>query len=256
MWDEAKKQMAEKLNGIEGRAIWGKPPLKNPFVSREIEDSLTKHIEVMRPEYQRKMNLKNLILQTIADNGSIKRGTLLRTSYSGFIKSEIQACYRGLVNEHKVIEAKQGSFYFVSLTDSVAAKYPPKKKTEPLIAAKAKKASTKKQTTDSSNNDVQTISAISTNIKDIASAIPVVDQKKVVSAVSDRIVERYLSYEEALEYLNSCGVEYVNKTMAGGGLYFFGESEATALKDKGFPVRFAEKGTKGTGYRPAWYIKL
>ena len=50
--------------------------------------------------------------------------------------------------------------------------------------------------------------------------------------------------------------EHVDKTVNGGSLYFFSETEAENLKKKDYPVFFAEKGTKGTDHRPAWYIRF
>lgn len=65
-----------------------------------------------------------------------------------------------------------------------------------------------------------------------------------------------LLYSELIRHLSEEGIEFVDKTANGGGLYFFSETEAENLKQKDYPVFFAEKGTKGTNHRPAWYIKL
>ena len=63
-----------------------------------------------------------------------------------------------------------------------------------------------------------------------------------------------LGYEHLMQYLRDNGQEYVDKTVNGGSLYFFDEKTANDLCDKGHAVRYAGRGTKSTGYKPAWYI--
>lgn len=65
-----------------------------------------------------------------------------------------------------------------------------------------------------------------------------------------------LLYRELIRHFDEEGIEYVDKTTNGGSLYFFSEAEAENLRKKDYPVFFTENGTKGTGHRPAWYIKL
>lgn len=65
-----------------------------------------------------------------------------------------------------------------------------------------------------------------------------------------------LLYRELIQHFDEEGIDYVDKTVSGGSLYFFSDTEAESLKKKGYPVMFAEKGTKGTDHRPAWYIKI
>lgn len=65
-----------------------------------------------------------------------------------------------------------------------------------------------------------------------------------------------LIYRELIRHFDEENIEYVDKTTTGGSLYFFSDVEADNLKSKGYPVLFADKGTKGTGRRPAWYIKI
>ena len=65
-----------------------------------------------------------------------------------------------------------------------------------------------------------------------------------------------LLYGELIRHFDEEGIEYVDKTVNGGSLYFFSETEAENLKKKEYPVFFAEKGTKGTDHRPAWYIRF
>lgn len=65
-----------------------------------------------------------------------------------------------------------------------------------------------------------------------------------------------LLYRELIRHFDEEEIEYVDKTVNGGSLYFFSESEAEHLKKKDYPVFYAKNGTKGTDHRPAWYIKL
>ena len=62
-------------------------------------------------------------------------------------------------------------------------------------------------------------------------------------------------YNTVIQRLSDEGAEYIDKTPQGGGLYFFDENIAKELKSKGFEPYFAKSGTKGTGYRPAWYVR-
>lgn len=65
-----------------------------------------------------------------------------------------------------------------------------------------------------------------------------------------------LLHDAVIRHFDEEKVEYVDKTSVGGSLYFFAEAVANDLTEKGFQVHFAENGTKGTGYRPAWYIRF
>lgn len=49
-------------------------------------------------------------------------------------------------------------------------------------------------------------------------------------------------------------VEYIDKTKNGGSLYFYDSQVADNLKKRGYIVLYAKYGTKGTQFRPAWYI--
>lgn len=65
-----------------------------------------------------------------------------------------------------------------------------------------------------------------------------------------------LLHDAMIHHFDEEGIEYVDKTSAGGSLYFFAEAVANDLTTKGYQVHFAENGTKGTGHRPAWYIRF
>ena len=123
LWDEAKKCVTELLGETGEYVFWNSTLPSNSSVRQQIDANLTKHIESMRPECLRKIKLNSLILNKIASCGSIQRSILLKSSFDGFTAPEVQACYHGLVKVHDVIEAKQGSLYFVSLADAAATRY-------------------------------------------------------------------------------------------------------------------------------------
>lgn len=215
IWEVAKNGIISILGYECGYLFWNSDEQCKHSVRKQIEENLTKHIESMRPEYLRKIKLKSLILQRIADHESIQRSVLLKSDFSGFVDEEIRACYRGIVRDHDIIEVKQGNVYFVSLSDESARKYTP-----------------------NPNNDKMNMSAGK-------------DGYGIMIAPMTKLL-----YRELIRHFDEEGIDYVDKTVSGGSLYFFSDTEAESLKKKGYPVMFAEKGTKGTDHRPAWYIKI
>ena len=216
LWDEAKKCVTELLGETGEYVFWDSTFPSSYSVRQQIDANLTKHIESMRPEYLRKIKLNSLILNKIASCGSIQRSVLLKSFFDGFTAPEAQACYHGLVKVHDVIEVKQGSLYFVSLSDAAATRYYQQQE------------------------------------KAVPQILPVTESKEeTMIAPMAKVLCR-----ELIRHFDEEGIEYVDKTASGGGLYFFSEAEAGSLKEKGYPVGYAENGTKGTGHRPAWYIKF
>ena len=215
IWEEAKIGVISILGVESDYVFWDSDTRCKYSVRKQIEENLTKRIESMRPEYIRKMKLKSLILQRIADHGSMQRSILLKSDFSGFVGEEIRACYRGIARDHDVIEVKQGNVYFVSLSDENARKYTP-----------------------NPNNSKMNMSAEN-------------DGDGIMIAPMTKLL-----YRELIRHFDEEGIDYVDKTVSGGSLYFFSDTEAENLKKKGYPVMFAEKGTKGTDHRPAWYVKI
>ena len=216
LWDEAKKCVTELLGETGEYVFWDSTFPSSYSVRQQIDANLTKHIESMRPEYLHKIKLNSLILNKIASCGSIQRSVLLKSPFDGFTAPEVQACYHGLVKVHDVIEVKQGSLYFVSLSDAAATRYCQQQE------------------------------------KAVPQILPVTESKEeAMIAPMTKVLCR-----ELIRHFDEEGIEYVDKTASGGGLYFFSEAEAGSLKEKGYPVGYAENGTKGTGHRPAWYIKF
>ena len=223
IWDEAKEDVGAIIERFDHYVLWNDRVDSDATVRQQLIETLDKRIEIMRPEYQRKTKLRSLILQHIASQGTVQRSHLLKVNFDGFVAGEITACYKGLVKDHTVIEYKQGAVYFVVLSDETAKKYPP--------PAKASKTPAKEKPQPVRTEEVE----------------------KRNSMIAPRTK---LLYRELIRHFDEEGVEYVDKTVNGGSLYFFSDTEAENLKKKGYPVMFAENGTKGTGHRPAWYIRF
>lgn len=222
LWDEAKSYFKFQFEGMteigdHGMLVWGEST--NTSTRERIEKRLNDCIYAMQPEYKRKMRLRGLILSCIAERGTVQRSVLLKMEYTGFIDNEIRACYNGLLKERLIIEVKQGSRYFVSLTEKGCKPF-----------AKAKPPST-----------------------DPPSNIERTETTKTEDA--DMIESKAkLMYDAIVRHFTDDGIEYIDKTEKGGSLYFFDERVAEELQTKGYSVRFTEKGTKGTEHRAAWYI--
>lgn len=223
IWDEAKEDVGAIIERFDHYVLWNDRGDSDATVRQQLIETLDKRIEIMRPEYQRKTKLRSLILQHIAIQGTVQRSHLFKVNFDGFVAGEITACYKGLVKDHTVIEYKQGAVYFVVLSDETAKKYPP--------LAKASKTPAKEKPQPVRTEEVE----------------------KRNSMIAPR---PKLLYRELIRHFDEEGIEYVDKTVNGGSLYFFSETEAENLKKKDYPVFFAEKGTKGTDHRPAWYIRF
>lgn len=127
LWDEAKQNLKLILDETDDYIFWGDPSFGSSSVRQQIEANLTKRIEAMRPEYKRKIKLKELMLRRIADAdcGTVQRSTFLKSNFDNFLVQEVEACYKGLVKDHNIIEVKQGNRYFACLSDAMAKKYRP-----------------------------------------------------------------------------------------------------------------------------------
>lgn len=223
IWDEAKEDVGAIIGRFDHYVLWNDRVDSDATVRQQLIETLDKRIEIMRPEYQRKTKLRSLILQHIVSQGTVQRSHLLKMNFDGFVAGEITACYKGLVKDQTVIEYKQGAIYFVVLSDETAKKYPP--------PAKASKTPAKEKPQPVRTEEVE-------------------KRNSMIAPMTK------LLYRELIRHFDEEGIDYVDKTVSGGSLYFFSDTEAENLKKKGYPVMFAEKGTKGTDHRPAWYIKI
>lgn len=65
-----------------------------------------------------------------------------------------------------------------------------------------------------------------------------------------------LLHDAVVRHFEDEGIEYIDKTEKGGGLYFFSKQIADELKNKGYSVYYTENGSKSTDFRAAWYLSF
>ena len=70
------------------------------------------------------------------------------------------------------------------------------------------------------------------------------------------MIERYnmIVHDMVVSNLKFRGIEFIDLTAVGGGLYFFDQTFADDLKAGHYDVRYARNGTRRTRRRPAWYM--
>lgn len=70
------------------------------------------------------------------------------------------------------------------------------------------------------------------------------------------MIERYsmIVHDMVVSNLKFRGIEFIDLTDVGGGLYFFDKTFADDLKAGHYDVRYARNGTRRTRRRPAWYM--
>ena len=90
--------------------------------SDALNKKLSDKIQTMRPEYIRKMNLLERIVDYVAENPNIQRSCLLKISFEGFTQKEVNIGYKALIQERRLIEMKIGNVYYVDLTDNERGK--------------------------------------------------------------------------------------------------------------------------------------
>lgn len=133
LWNNAKTLFRERFENVAPQSdhsmlVWGEST--NLSTRERIEKRLSDCIYTMQPEYKRKMKLRSLILKDIAQKTTVQRSEFLKTNYEGFIEKELLACYKGMVREGLIIEVKQGSRYFSSLTEKGQKKLASKNKSQ------------------------------------------------------------------------------------------------------------------------------
>lgn len=82
-----------------------------------LEKKLSEKIQYMRPEYRRKIQLFDILLDYVANEQSVMRNKILNLSLDGFTTDEIKICYRSLIKQNKMVEIKLADHVFVSLSD-------------------------------------------------------------------------------------------------------------------------------------------
>ena len=76
------------------------------------------------------------------------------------------------------------------------------------------------------------------------------EEEQTMIAKSDKLV-----HDAIVKHLMDEGVEYIDMTHKGGGLYFFSQKIADELKAKGYNIGYAENGSRSTSGRPSWYLR-
>ena len=99
--------------------------------SEALKKKLDEHVNIIRPEYQRKKKLLNAILKEIENEDMVMRAALLKRSFSNATEKEVACCYRALVAGGKVVEIKIGNRWFAMLSDKEKKKLCGKNPTEP-----------------------------------------------------------------------------------------------------------------------------
>ena len=99
--------------------------------SEALKKKLDEHVNIIRPEYQRKKKLLNAILKEIENEDMVMRAALLKKSFPNATEKEVACCYRALVAGGKVIEMKIGNRWFAILSDKEKKKLCGKNPTEP-----------------------------------------------------------------------------------------------------------------------------
>lgn len=86
--------------------------------SVDLEKKLNQCIEEMRPEYKRKLRLRDQVLNTVAEQGSIMRSELIRTPFEGCTPKETEYMIKELVEKRRLAAVKIGNRYFISLSEA------------------------------------------------------------------------------------------------------------------------------------------
>ena len=187
--------------------------------SREtLEKKLSECIQAARPEYRRKMRLYEDIVEYVSRHPDIPRSDLFRVKFSGATAEEVKHCYKELIKKNRLFEMKMGNRFFVSLSDKEKSKHPHSAVDEEKVVSQTESVEDKPSET----------------LKEKSRS----DSPEVVKILKDK------------------GVEYIDLTKKGGSVYFFDEGLADELKHKGLSIHYAKNGTKKTGGRPAWYVKV
>ena len=205
-----------------------------------LEKKLSSFVQEMRPEYQRKMQLYEMMVEYVARRQSVFKTELLRAKIDGFTDEEKRCCYRELLKKNRLVEIKMGNRLFVTLSDKEAAK----RKWQGMNNAEAasnEELSTKRQDNEEHlDNSGEGNATAQCDFSETDAAIP-------VTVETD-------AYAVARSLLQKTGKEYIDLTAKGGKLYFFDDQIARALSDLGYKVYYAKNGTKKTAGRPAWYL--
>lgn len=220
LWNEAKEMFQDAFSDYaseEDKYILQHDSYTS--MRQRIEKRLSDCINAMQPEYKRKMELRGKILQRVNKATTIQRSNLLGGAYTGFVKAEINACYKGLLNEGCIIEVKQGNLYFVSLTE----------KGEHACQKVAKSAGVKKECA-SKTAELPVLQP------EKAQKTPVIEEPKANE-------EQFLTEVQLIQHLDKHKIKWVDKRNAGGCLWIVSTPETDAI--------LADLKIDGKGFRKA-----
>ena len=244
-----KKYMKENLDDRFEPCMWDSASLK-----KRLDDCITQK----RPEYLRKMKIIDAMISSVESSVNMLRSELLKTSFADSTPEEVRSCYNALLKSHKMFEWKLGNRWFVSLSD----KYRKSRQTrgKKLTSSKSEKQVNPgiEQAAPLVRKSENTNGVILQNAGDkgVSTAHRLTNNAKEKEGNRMIAPRMKLLYRELVRHFDEEGIEYVDKTVSGGSLYFFSETEAENLKKKDYPVLYAASGSKATNHRPAWYIKL
>ena len=89
--------------------------------SEALRNKLNEHIQVMRPEYKRKMRLYTLMIAYVRARDTVMRADLMKAPFENYTADEVKYCYKDLVSRNRLFEYKMGSRIFVSRSDKEKA---------------------------------------------------------------------------------------------------------------------------------------
>jgi len=108
IWYDAKTYMKEYLGDGYDDCM---------YTHETLEKKLARCIEEMKPEYKRKMKLRDQIINVVAKRESVTRAELASMPFDGCTKQEVEYCIRELVENYRLVALKISNRYFVSLSD-------------------------------------------------------------------------------------------------------------------------------------------
>ena len=241
LWNEAKQMFKNAFYDSASAEDNGIVNWSDGATRQRIEKRLSDCIYAMQPVYRAKSELREKILRRIRNAKSIQRSKLLGGRFEGFVKAEVNACYKGLLHDRCIVEIKQGSLWFVSLTD----------KGEKACNAKAASSAKKpdKQTKKTHEEKVQpkiieevadvsdmpapaeegVAAKCDQMLQTIKQNIANLDQQQEQQADPSPAAAAITTVAQLLAYLELHQIKWVDKRSAGGCLWVISTTETDAL---------------------------
>lgn len=215
VWDEAKKEFYEAF-----KSRIGSPDIQmiswssgHTSTRQRIDGRLTDAIRAMQPVYQHKTSLRSLILRRIRNAKTVQRSKLLNGSYAGFVKAEVNACYKGLLKERYIIETKQGDLWFVTLTEKGERACPAK-----VVSTNKPVKKVQKPRKENATVPVEPVQVD-----------PSPDMTKEDHPLEKTDATTITTIDQLLTHLDLHQIKWVDKRSAGGCLWVISTTETDAL---------------------------